>query len=154
MSRFLFVVPPLAGHVNPTIAVAGELTARGHQVAWAGHASVVGPLLPRGAGLFATDRTPDGCDLRAIHERGQGLRGADAFRFLWKDFLIPLGETMLPEVDDAVERFAPDLMIVDQQAIAGAVIATTAAMPARRVCRNALPIFMSLLLRWITELNR
>ena len=37
MSRFLFVVPPLTGHVNPTASVGGELLARGHEVAWVGH---------------------------------------------------------------------------------------------------------------------
>ena len=36
MARFLFVVPPFAGHVNPTIPVAAELVSRGHEVAWAG----------------------------------------------------------------------------------------------------------------------
>ena len=30
MSRFLFVVPPLTGHVNPTIPVGRELAGRGH----------------------------------------------------------------------------------------------------------------------------
>jgi MGT family glycosyltransferase len=44
-------------------------------------------------------------------------------RFLWKDFIVPLGEAMLPEVETAVERFAPDVLVVDQQAIAGAVVA-------------------------------
>lgn len=36
MSRFLFVVPPLVGHVNPAAGVAAELARRGHTVAWAG----------------------------------------------------------------------------------------------------------------------
>lgn len=35
MSGFLFVVPPLVGHINPTVGVAAELAARGHRVAWA-----------------------------------------------------------------------------------------------------------------------
>ena len=39
MSRFLFVVPPLTGHVNPTISVGRELAARGHQAAWCGEPS-------------------------------------------------------------------------------------------------------------------
>ena len=30
MSRFLFVVPPLVGHINPTIGVAAALVERGH----------------------------------------------------------------------------------------------------------------------------
>ncbi|MDQ1451666.1 MAG: hypothetical protein QOK38_1532 [Acidobacteriaceae bacterium] len=123
MSRFLFVVPPLAGHVNPTVAVGAELASRDHDVAWAGHASVLAPLLPHGAEVLPTDRTltPEG--LSAITARAQGLRGAEAFRFLWKEFIVPLGEAMLPEIEAAVERFAPDVLVVDQQAIAGALVA-------------------------------
>jgi MGT family glycosyltransferase len=123
MSRFLFVVPPLAGHVNPTIAVGAELVSRDHDVAWAGHSSVLAPLLPQGAELLATDRTLTAEDLSALAARAQGLRGAEAFRFLWKDFIIPLGEAMLPEIEAAVERFGPDVLVVDQQAIGGALVA-------------------------------
>lgn len=122
MSRFLFVVPPLAGHVNPTIALGAELMLRDHQVAWAGHASVLEHLLLPGAELFATDRNLADNDLRTITVNAQGLRGAEAFRFLWNDFLIPLGEAMLPEVEAAVKVFAPDVLVVDQQAIAGALV--------------------------------
>jgi len=123
MSRFLFVVPPLAGHINPTIAVAAELASRDHEVAWAGHLSVLAPLLPQGAEVLATDRAFTTADLDGVAARARGLRGAEAFRFLWKDFIIPLAEAMLPEVEAAVERFDPDVMIVDQQAFAGAVVA-------------------------------
>lgn len=49
MKRFLFVVPPFAGHVYPTISVARKLAAEGHQVAWAGHAKAICDLLPRDA---------------------------------------------------------------------------------------------------------
>ena len=49
--KFLFVVPPLTGHVNPTVSVARALEARGHGVAWVGHPSKVRPLLPDGARL-------------------------------------------------------------------------------------------------------
>jgi MGT family glycosyltransferase len=123
MTRFLFVVPPLAGHVNPTIAVGAELASRGHHVAWVGHASVLASLLPHGAELFGTDSTLAADNLSVIVARAQGLRGSEAFRFLWKDFIIPLGEAMLPDVETAVKQFAPDVLIVDQQAIAGALVA-------------------------------
>jgi len=123
MTRFLLVVPPLAAHLNPTVAVGAELATRGHHVARDGHASVLAPLLPHGAELFATDRTLAADDLRVIAARAQGLRGSEAFRFLWKDFIIPLGEAMLADVEAAVTQFAPDVLIVDQQAIAGAVVA-------------------------------
>lgn len=123
MSRFLFVVPPLVGHINPAVTVSSELSSRGHEVAWAGHPSLLASLVPRDATVFPTDRTFSTDVLREIAARGQGLRGAEAFRFLWKDLLIPLGEATLPEVKLAVEHFSPDVLIVDQQAIAGAVIA-------------------------------
>jgi UDP:flavonoid glycosyltransferase YjiC (YdhE family) len=123
MSRFLFVVPPLAGHINPTVSVGAELASRDHDVAWAGHAAVLAPLLPQSAEVLATDRALTAADLDDIAQRGQGLRGAEAFRFLWKDFIIPLAEAMLSGVEAAVERFDPDVLIVDQQAIAGAVVA-------------------------------
>lgn len=122
MSRFLFVVPPLAGHVNPTVALAAELASRGHRVAWTGHAAVVAPLLPPGAELLATDETLPADELASIVARSHGLRGAEAFRFLWKDFILKLGEAMLPAVESAVDRFAPDVVIADQQAIAGALV--------------------------------
>ena len=123
MSRFLFVVPPLAGHVNPTVALGFELSSRGHEVAWAGHPSALTSLLPRDASVFRTDTALSGEALDAIAARAQGLRGAEAFRFLWKDVLIPLGEAMLPEVELAEQRFGPDVLVVDQQAIAGALVA-------------------------------
>lgn len=129
MSRFLFVVPPLVGHINPTTAVGAELAARGHEVAWAGHPSVAVSLLPPEATLFPTDGVLSAEDLHVIFERGQGLRGAEAFRYLWKDVILPLGEAMLPEVTMAVERFSPDVLVVDQQAIAGAVIARRHGLP-------------------------
>ena len=123
MSRFLFVVPPLAGHVNPTVALGSELSSRGHDVAWAGHPSALASLLPRDASFFRTDRALSAEALDAITANAQGLRGAEAFRFLWRDVLIPLGEAMLPEVELAMQQFAPDVLIVDQQAIAGALVA-------------------------------
>jgi len=129
MSRFLFVVPPLTGHINPTVAVGAELSLRGHQVAWAGHPSVLTSLLPQGARLFPTDGLLSAEFLGAIMARAQGLRGPEAFRFLWKDVIIPLGEAMLPEVEKAIEHFAPDVLIVDQQAIAGALVARRRELP-------------------------
>jgi MGT family glycosyltransferase len=123
MSRFLFVVPPLVGHINPTVARGAAPTSRQHKGAGVGHVSVLAPLLPHGAEVLATDRTLTAADLDGIVARAQGLRGAEAFRFLWKDFIIPLAEAMLPEVEAAVERFDPDVLIVDQQAIAGALVA-------------------------------
>jgi len=128
VSRYLFVVPPLTGHTLPTIAVGRELTDRGHDVAWVGHADVIGPLLPADARLI--DVGGQGAETMAeIQARSLGLRGAAAFRFLWEDFLIPLATAMVPGVDAAVEKFWPDALVVDQQALAGALVARRRLLP-------------------------
>jgi UDP:flavonoid glycosyltransferase YjiC (YdhE family) len=126
MGRILFVVPPLAGHINPTAAVGGELAALGHEVAWAGHPPTLRPLLPEEARIFpALDDALD-ARLREGRERWLGLRGAAALKFFWEDFVIPLGRAMLPGVEEAMARFAPDAVVADQQAVAGAVAARRA----------------------------
>lgn len=129
MSRFLFVVPPLAGHIFPTVAVGQQLIDRGHVAAWAGHAETLGPLLPAGTRLFAAEANFGGQSLAQIQQRSMGLRGAAAFRFLWKDFLIPLATSMLPGVEAAVQEFSPDVVIVDQQTLAGALVARQRDLP-------------------------
>jgi MGT family glycosyltransferase len=126
MSSFLFVVPPLAGHVNPTVAVAAELTGRGHDVAWAGNPERLPGLLPDGARLFpATDDSFD-TRMRAQHARWLTLRGPAALKFFWQEFAIPLAHAMLPGVEAAITSFRPDVVVSDQQALAGAIAARRA----------------------------
>ncbi|MGH3671962.1 MAG: glycosyltransferase, partial [Pseudonocardiaceae bacterium] len=128
MSRFLFVVPPLAGHTFPTVAVGQELAGRGHTVAWAGNPRYLSPLLPTGATVI-----PVGTDIH--HKRGvqphraHSLRGAAALKFLWQDYLIPLAHSMVPGTAAAAEEFRPDVMVVDQQALAGALVARQRRLP-------------------------
>lgn len=131
MSRFLFVVPPLTGHTNPTVGVAAALRSRGHAVAWTGHAKVIAPLLPPDAELIpvAADPKDDDALVAAAKAKSEGLRGAEALMFLWQDFLLPLGHAMVPGVEAAVSRFEPDVLVVDQQAIAGAVVARRRGLP-------------------------
>lgn len=121
--RILFVVPPLTGHINPTVALGAELTRRGHQVAWAGHPGSVAPLLEPGARLFAAEDPVLSARLEAAREGWLRLRGPAALEFLWEEFIIPLGHAMLPGVEAAVAQFRPDVVVADQQALAGAVAA-------------------------------
>lgn len=121
MSRVLIVVPPMTGHVNPTVSLGVELAQRGHDVAWCGQADVVDRLLPPGAPFL-----PVGAELAARvgpNYAPEERRGPEGFRFLWEGFLVPYARETAPEVAAAVERFAPDVMVVDQQALAGAVVA-------------------------------
>ncbi len=129
MSRYLFVVPPLTGHVNPTVAVGRELAGRGHEVAWAGRAETLRPLLGDDARIFDTTSPELDAALWQSRQRWLGLRGAAALKFLWDEFVLPLARASLPAVTAAVERFAPDVLVVDQQALAGAVAARRAGLP-------------------------
>ena len=47
-------------------------------------------------------------------------------KFVWENLIMPLARAMLPGVTDAVARFAPHVVVADQQAIAGAVAARQA----------------------------
>ncbi|WP_414167281.1 glycosyltransferase [Streptoverticillium reticulum] len=121
MSRFLFVVPPLVGHINPAVAVAAELSGRGHHVAWAGHPGILVELAGR-AEIHA-------CDVPHDLQRPPGLRGMAALHYLWQDFLVPLASTMAPGVERAVAAFRPDVIVADQQALAGALAAERLGIP-------------------------
>ena len=129
MSRFLFVVPPLAGHVNPTLAVGRELAARGHEVAWSGPREGLDGLLPEDAALLpAGDPLPAG--VRAVvRSEAEDLRGVAAVRHVVGEFLVPLAEAMLPGVRSAVDGFRPDAVVVDQQALAGVAVAEARGLP-------------------------
>jgi MGT family glycosyltransferase len=124
VSRFLFVVPPFVGHVNPVVGVAAELLARGHEVAWAGPAEVVGPLVG-GCGRVFDCASPPAADL----QRPPTVSGFAALEFLWERVLVPLADAMMAGVAAATERFRPDVLVVDQQALAGAVVAHRTGLP-------------------------
>ncbi|ANZ39935.1 hypothetical protein BBK82_31730 [Lentzea guizhouensis] len=129
MSRFLFVVPPLTGHINPTASVGGELLARGHDVAWVGHPGTLAPLLPDDAVVFPAIDDVLEADIKAKRERWLALRGMAVLKFFWEEFLIPLGHAMEPGVAAAVRDFAPDVLVADQQALAGPAVANQAGVP-------------------------
>ncbi|RFU40526.1 glycosyltransferase [Actinomadura logoneensis] len=127
--RFLFAVPPLTGHVNPTVAVAAELTARGHRVAWTGQRDVLEPLLPAGARVYPAEDAAFTAKLEAARRIWMSLRGPAALKFLWEEFIVPLGHAMLPGVERAVDRFHPDVVVADQQVLAAPVVARRRGVP-------------------------
>ncbi|MFE5674919.1 glycosyltransferase [Streptomyces erythrochromogenes] len=124
----LFTVPPLAGHVNPTVAVGAELAARGHEVAWTGPAGGLTRLLPAQARILPAGEEAGGA-YTELHERWRNLRGVGALRFLWEEALVPLARAMVPGVERAVRSFGPDVVVADQQALAGPLVARRLGVP-------------------------
>jgi MGT family glycosyltransferase len=121
--RFLFVVPPFTGHVNPTVSIARALEGRGHTVAWAAHPRRVQPLLPPGARLLALDDRVSDEVYGPLVDRARSVRGLESYQFLWQEVLVPLTRAMRPQVETLIDSFAPDVVVVDQQAIGGALAA-------------------------------
>jgi MGT family glycosyltransferase len=139
MKRFLFVVPPLAGHVNPTVSVARQLEARGHRVAWAAHTRGVRHLLPRDAEILPLD--DEGSDRVAeTLDRAKRLRGLESLQFLWQEMLLPMARGMLPRLLELMEAYAPDVVIADHQALAGAFAARRRNVPFATFCTTSASI--------------
>jgi zeaxanthin glucosyltransferase len=120
MSRFLIVTLPLTGHADRAVAVADALSARGHEVAWCGSNAYFGPLLGPDAILF-----PTGTRLF----RDQAGHGMTALKSLWQQYVIPMARFTLPAVDRAIGEYQPDVVLVDQHALAGALAAHRHGLP-------------------------
>lgn len=127
--RVLMVVPPLVGHINPTVALGQALLARGHQVAWCGFPAALAERIPEGGELLALSHGMSEQDLERVRAAGLGLRGAAAFKFLWEDLFFPLSRAMLPGVEEAARAWRPDGVVHDQQAFAGALAARRLSLP-------------------------
>lgn len=130
MGRFLFVVPPLEGHTNPTVAVGRVLADRGHAVAWVGHPEVVPDLLPASAEFLpVADRAPaEVVEAMAV----RNLRpptGAVGLRSFWDEFVLPIGRHMSRGTGAAVDAFGPDVVVADQHALAGPAVALRTGLP-------------------------
>ncbi|WP_433473268.1 glycosyltransferase [Spirillospora sp. CA-142024] len=127
--RFLFAVPPLTGHVNPAAAVAAELARRGHKIAWTGHPAFLQPLLRPGSRVFSAGGDAFGTHLLTVRDEHLRLRGGAALRFLWEEFIVPLGHAMMPGVETAIDRFRPDVVVSDQLVLAAPVAARRREIP-------------------------
>jgi len=131
VSRFLIVTLPLTGHAHPAVAVADALTARGHEVAWCGPEAYFRPLIGLDATLF-----PTGTRLF----RDQAGHGLAALKSLWQRYIIPLARFMLPAVDHAVLAYQPDVVVVDQYALAGALAAHRHGLPWATLATGAMEL--------------
>lgn len=140
-SRYLIVVPPLAGHVNPTFAIGRALIAAGHEVAWVGCGVRVRALLPKDLTLIPLDHRGISEVNEAWLARAQSVSGLASFQFFYEDFLLPLAHAMLPGVNAAIEAFKPDVILCDQQALAGAIAARQAALPWATLATTSAAVF-------------
>src|SRR5258708_19116940 len=121
--KFAFLVPPRAGHVNPTVGLGAELIQRGHEVAWISLDETLENLLPAGGRL-----------LLVREEGGEGHRdkisqknvyGVESIRFLYDDVLIPLNRHMSAGGGELAGRFRPAVTRQEHPRVAGAHVGRT-----------------------------
>jgi MGT family glycosyltransferase len=138
--RVLFVVPPLTGHINPTVGLAAALEARGHTVAWTGFPSIVGPRLPPGARLLPIPEPGGAETLAEVLARASAVQGIDYVRQRWEGGFDVLARTMVGGVEAAITEFQPTAMVVDQQAYAGMLAARRAQVPFATLSTTSIPL--------------
>lgn len=148
MARILITVPPLVGHLNPALAVAAELTERGHEVAWAVHVDPLGPKLPPVARVFALDTVGGVVGIDAPR-----VRGLESVRLFFEDYTLPMAHQVMAPLEAAVETFEPDVLVVDHQMPAGALVARRVGLPwVSLVTTSASILKLSPMLdAWVTE---
>ena len=119
--KFAFVVPPLAGHVNPTLGLGAELIGRGHDVAWISLDESLERMLPAGGRLLLVKG--EGGEGHRDKISRQNVYGIESIRFLYDDVLIPLNRYMSTGIESWIDHFSPDVIINDHQLFAGAISA-------------------------------
>jgi MGT family glycosyltransferase len=120
MAHIIFIVPPLTGHINPSVSLGQSLIDAGHKVAWIGYQDSLRRSLPSEYTIHPLGSDMDVEQLGTLHQ-GRDKRGLAAFQFLWEGVLIPLALQSYQEVYHYLELLNPDLCIVDQQTLAGAL---------------------------------
>jgi MGT family glycosyltransferase len=120
----------VAGHILPTVEVGRHLADRGHDVAWLSYRKGVTRLLAPDAELLVVADAVDRAISAAVDRAtAKSVGGAAAFVGVWRDYFGPVAREMLPTVERAVQEWRPDVLVVDQQAVAGAVVADRHGLP-------------------------
>lgn len=133
MARFVFIVPPLTGHINPTLSIGAVLLKRGHEVAWITLDLSLASRLPDGAELLLIEYAENDRQKKESEKyldiiTKKIVYGIDSIKFLYEEVLIPLNRHSYEGIKLLLEQYKPDLIITDHQMFAGAIAATNLAI--------------------------
>lgn len=152
MAKFAFIVPPLTGHVNPTLSIGATLLERGHEVAWISLDPTLEAKLPEGGKLLLiqydqTDEEKKESEQYLDIISKKVVYGIDSVKFLYEEVLTPLNRHCYKGVIALLKTYRPDLIIGDHQLFAvpvaakilGIPYATSVTAPAAIKIMNELP---------------
>jgi MGT family glycosyltransferase len=134
MAKFVFIVPPLTGHINTTLSIGAVLLQRGHDVAWISLDSSLQLRLPKGGKLLLIEYADDDQQKQDSEKyldiiTKKIVYGIDSIKFLYEDVLIPLNRHSYKGIVSLLQRYNPDLIITDHQMFAGAIAAVNKNIP-------------------------
>lgn len=134
MTKFAFIVPPLTGHVNPTLSIGATLLERGHEVAWISLDPTLEAKLPEGGKLLLiqydqTDEEKKESEQYLDIISKKVVYGIDSVKFLYEEVLIPLTRHCYNGVVALLKTYQPDLIIGDHQLFAAPVAAKALGIP-------------------------
>jgi MGT family glycosyltransferase len=129
MAKFVFVVPPLTGHINPTLSMGTALLERGHRVGWITLDESLGDKLPVGGELLLisydqNDQQKKDSEKYLDIITKKIVYGIDSIKFLYEEVLIPLNRHSYEGIAGLLDQFKPDVVITDHQMFSGAIAAS------------------------------
>lgn len=134
MAKFVFIVPPLTGHINPTLSLGTVLLERGHRVGWITLDKSLANKLPLGGELLLiaydeNDQQKKEAEKYLDIITKKIVYGIDSVKFLYEEVLIPLNRHSYEGIATLLDQFRPDLVITDHQMFAGAMAAFNKNLP-------------------------
>ncbi|WP_313090586.1 glycosyltransferase [Chryseobacterium flavum] len=134
MAKFAFIVPPLTGHVNPTLSIGAALLERGHKVAWISLDPTLEAKLPEGGKLLLIQYDQTDAEKKESEQyldiiSKKVVYGIDSVKFLYEEVLIPLNRHCYPGIVALLKTYQPDLIIGDHQLFAAPVAAENLGIP-------------------------
>ncbi|MEO0671015.1 MAG: glycosyltransferase [Pseudomonadota bacterium] len=123
-----FVAPPLAGHLNPTLALAAELISRGCEATYFGYSDTASKVAAAGVGFADLGPAPAGFSLA---ERQAMLSGAGSPLTMRRIIAMMAADTraLLDRLPDAFREHAVAAVVSDQLEPAGALVAQHIRVP-------------------------
>ena len=129
MAHFALVAPPLPGHFNPLLALAGELVARGHRASFVHQADAARMVKGEGIGfasIGAASHPPGSLD--AWIARMARLNGPIGLGRMIRD-VAALTDLICREAPDRLRELGVDAVIADQMEPGAALVAEHLGLP-------------------------